>query len=182
MRDELLIKRAKKGDINAFEELAIKYRDKIYAVCLRITKNEADAFDAAQECLIKIYLKIEFFDMKSEFSTWVYTIAKNTSLDIIRKRKRERFGEETEFLIDNVVDKIVPEGETLRSELRREIIEKVNMLPEEQRQAIILRDIEGYSYTEAAEILKISQGTFKSRLYRARERLRQSILPYLEEI
>lgn len=180
MKDELLIKRAKKGDPEAFEELVQSYRDKIYAVCLRVTKNREDAFDAAQECLIKIYMNIGDFNMKSEFSTWAYVIARNTSLDIVRKRRPEATGDEREFIIMNAPSNDSPEKEVENNELRKEIIRQVNMLPDDQRRAVILRDIDGYSYAEAAELLGISVGTLKSRLHRAREKLRQSILPYLE--
>ena len=180
--DESLIRRAAKGDTDAFEELALKYRDKIYAVCLMTVKNREDAADAAQETLIRLYEHIGGFAFKSSFSTWVYAVARNCSLDMLRKKRPE--AENAEELLNNIPCEMnvyaAPERAAENAELREELSRQINALPEDMRVVLILRDVKGLSYGEIAEMTGLAEGTIKSRIFRERERLRRLMQPYLK--
>ena len=180
--DELLILRAAKGNIGAFEELAKKYRDRIYTVCLMTVKNREDAADASQDALIKIYEKLPQFSFKSSFSTWVYAISRNAALDIFRK-KRPDIAENDELLLNIPCDMTVyasPERAAENAELREELARNINELPDDMRTALILRDVKGYSYAEIAQMTDLTEGTVKSRIFRARQRLSRLMSKYLE--
>jgi len=176
MDEHLLIERAKEGDIASFEALIRKYQNKIYSLAFRIAGNADDAFDISQEAIIKIYGNIKRFYGRSAFSTWVYTVTKNAGLDFLRKRKRI-FSSEEELTDCSYLEVSYPaygspEESFEKKESKNFLISLIRSLPEAQKTVLILRDIEGYSYEEIAKILKISEGTVKSRLFRARESLR----------
>jgi RNA polymerase sigma-70 factor (ECF subfamily) len=175
MDERRLIRQILQGDIDAFETLAGGYQSKIFALCLRILKNEQDALDAVQESLIKIYKNLDKFKFRSSFSTWIYTITKNTAFDAFRRKKNDvsfddisefTWSEQTSYgLEDSVVD----------AETRGSIYRMINELRHDQRSVIILKDIDGYSYEEISVILDIPIGTVRSRLSRAREKLRAAL-------
>ncbi len=178
MEEQKLISRARKGDDAAFEALIERYRAKIYAVCLRILCAEQDAQDACQEAMIKMYCSINRYNFRSNFSTWVYSITRNTALDHLRAVKRDRndsYDELAEmgasmFVLDDVTSEAVE-----RSDLSAKVAELVNQLPKEMRICLILKDIDGYSCEDISAILKQPLGTVKSRLHRARNRLQELI-------
>ena len=172
MEEKLLIKRAAKGDDSAFEMLAGAYQGKIYSICLRVLKNETDAADAMQNALIKIYVHIGKYSGKSSFSTWVYAVARNTALDFARSKKKEVSIEELLYLPDMQEGQSSTERRAEDNEQRRVLAAMINALPQEQRLCILLKDIDGYAIEEIAEIVKAPVGTVKSRLHRAREKLR----------
>lgn len=180
---DILIKSALNGDISAFEELIIQYEKKVYNVALRVLKNPDDAMDISQEVFIKIYKNLDKFDGKASFSTWLYRITTNTCIDELRKRK----GKET-YSIDNDIENEegsykrefvdnspTPEEQTIIKESGNEIIKAMENLSDEHRTIIILRDIEGLSYNEIADITGVSIGTVKSRISRARLSLKNII-------
>jgi RNA polymerase sigma-70 factor (ECF subfamily) len=174
MEERLLIQRCAERDSTAFETLILKYENKIYNLCYYVLKNKDDALDAAQEVSIKIYKSINKFKGESKFSTWIYRITYNTCLDYIKKRKDELSFEEvltTESGIESKTENII-EARELKFELKRCILKLSN----DFRTVIILRDIEGLSYQEIAEILNIEVGTVKSRLNRAREALKNVLI------
>ena len=180
MNEGLLINRALNGDDEAFEQIVLKYRRMIYAVCFKITGNEQDSFDAFQEALIKIYFNLREFNSKSKFSTWIYSISKNAAIDLLKEKERNLCC--IECLLDEQEESKpyrLPNTYLYYRELGEELVNLINTLPDEMRAVIILRDIEGYSYLEISNILNISRGTMKSRLNRARKKLREGILPYL---
>ena len=178
MDERQLIIAARKGDDGAFEKLIERYRVKIYGICLRLLCDEHKARDAAQDAMIKIYLSLKHYHFRSAFATWVYSIARNTAMDLRRKNERKQ-----DIALDGLPDGgeslvIVEDrtGESLEQrELRRELAEMIRQLPEEQRRCVILKDIDGYSCEEIAEIVGISAGTVKSRLHRGRDRLQRMI-------
>ena len=180
---DILIKSALNGDMSAFEELIIQYEKKVYNVALRVLKNPDDAMDISQEVFIKIYKNLDKFDGKASFSTWLYRITTNTCIDELRKRK----GKET-YSIDNDIENEegsykrefvdnspTPEEQTIIKESGNEIIKAMENLSDEHRTIITLRDIEGLSYNEIADITGVSIGTVKSRISRARLSLKNII-------
>lgn len=177
--ETLLIKSAQKGDDAALEALLFVYEKKIYNVAYRYMGNEADAFDMAQESLIKIYKGLKSFRHESSFSSWIYRLTVNTCLDGLRKRKKEPLSldctmESGVVLEDKSID--TPETHTLNLESREDIQKAINTLSEDHRITVILRDIQGLSYDEIADTLSISIGTVKSRLSRGRQRLKEILL------
>ena len=180
MDENQLIALAQKGDMQAFQKLLERYENKIYAVALRFCRNSEDAWDVAQEAAIKIYRALAKYHGRSAFSTWTYAITKNTALDFLRKRSkmhgREYSMEASEFHM--VFSEAHGEDFVEQRERLKNLLTLIEALPEPQRKVIILRDIDGYSYEEIAQILAVSKGTVKSRLSRARETIRRN---YLDE-
>ena len=173
-----LIKRAAAGESDAFEKLARSYESRIYAYALRILRNKEDAKDALQETLIKIYKNIGSFSRRGSFAAWVFRIARNTCLDILRASKPEQSLDaltEVGLVLPVTREEYLPEASAERMEQRRILAKNIDELPELRRALIILRDVDGYSYDQIAHILNISEGTVKSGLNRARRSLRDSL-------
>ncbi len=162
----------RKGDKKAFEQLVRENQNKIYAVCLNMLKNTHDAQDAAQETFIKAYGNLRFFRGESAVLTWLTKIAVRCCLDMLRRRPDTTS-------IDDEYD--LSGGDTAEGTVERKqqiaaVRRAVAKLPEEMRTVLVLRDMEGYSYEEIASVLEISEGTLKSRIFRAREKLRKILL------
>ena len=169
-----LIKKAQKGDTRAFEQVVEQYYTKIYNIALGTMGNSHDAEDAAQNALIKIYGAIGDFRFRSKFSTWVYRITVNSCMDELRKKKREKGVSKEEIgESDFGAESQTPETYALQKESSSEIRNAVSCLKDEHRAVIVLRDINGFSYEEIAEITKCSLGTVKSRINRARNSLKE---------
>lgn len=177
MEERLLVKRVKRGDPAAFEELMTTYQARIYALALRMMRNEYDAQDAAQDAMLKIYTHIDSFQQKSAFSTWVYSITRNTCLDALRKKNTYPQSElsTVEFTLPDTQFSAHPELSAEQKELRRMISQCITLLPGDQQAVLVLRDVDGYAYDEICQLLNISEGTLKSRLHRARAKLRDSL-------
>lgn len=181
--DSLLISKARDGDISAFEEIINMHEQSVYRIALRYTKNESDALDISQETFIKVYRAISSFKGDSSLSTWIYRIASNVCIDYIRKN--DKFSEVPLYKTDdsgNTYDIDIaspvgnPEEYVESTETICEITNALNKLSDEHKEVIILRDIEGFSYTEIADILEIEQGTVKSRIARARKKFRTILI------
>lgn len=176
-----LVKRCQRGDLSAFDQLMVLYEKKVYSLCFRMSGNADDAADLAQEIFLKVFRALPSFKGQSSFSTWLFRIATNTCLD----QKRRLAGkpqvssldkplatEEGELEITLPGNEPDPQDLAVQSELQQEIQQLLGKLPKDMRIALVLRDLEGYSYEEIAELLNISLGTVKSRINRARSRLR----------
>ncbi|HKI48864.1 MAG TPA: sigma-70 family RNA polymerase sigma factor [Desulfobacteria bacterium] len=167
-----LIERFKQGDRSAFEELVRKFQDRIYNLCRYMLRDPQNAQDAAQDVFLKAYRALKDFRPDASFYTWIYRIAVTTCLDYRRKSHREalRSAPLTEDLPSNA-----PSPHQLYES--REIAESIQIalqkLPDKLRAAIVLREIEGCSYEEIAQVLHASVGTVKSRIWRARNQLRR---------
>lgn len=176
--EQRLIDRATQGDSAAFSELMSSHESRMYAVALRMCANREDAQDCLQDAMLRIYRSISSFKGNSAFSTWVYRITVNTCLDELRRRK-SRAASSLDSLLESgwapTDDFDVPERHAVVSEQRRVLDKAIAGLPEDMRAAVVLRDIEGYSYDEIAVMLDANIGTVKSRISRGRERLRQII-------
>lgn len=180
--DTLLAFKAADGLDSAFESLVRKYEKLVSTCAYSIVGNTEDALDVSQETFLKVYKSIGSFKGESEFSTWIYRIAKNTALDFVRRRKQntvsiDSSGEENEgFDIADESESASPEKKVLQKEKVQILRKAIDSLSEEHREIIILRDMNDYSYEAIAESLGIETGTVKSRLFRAREQLRKILL------
>ena len=173
-----MIERASRGDAAAFNRLMEQHERRMYAVALRMCGNREDAQDCLQEAMLRVYRAIGGFKGQSSFSTWVYRITMNTCLDELR-RKKNRQSTSLDSLLDMgwspSDDTNAPEKQAMRSELRRNLNRAIQELPEEMRSAVVLREIQGFSYEEIAHMLEINVGTIKSRISRGREKLREKM-------
>lgn len=189
LKEKDLIRKAKQGDMHAFEELILKHEKIVYNLALRMMNHSEDAKDISQEVFLKAYRSLPNFDERSAFSTWIYRITHNTCIDEMRKRKGKQnysLEEELENEEGSMQRQIADEGDTpeeslLREEQKSEILQALDSLSEEHKAAIVLRDVKGFSYEEIAEILEVSLGTVKSRISRARNQLKNEILKMREQ-
>ena len=170
--DKLLILRAQQGDAQAFEALYQQHLKRVYNIAWRMMGNDADAQDIAQEVMLKAWRALPAFKLDSTLSTWLYRIAVNACSDELRRRRTKTVS--VEVLTDtghepgdSGFEQNVAMGESLSR--------AIGALPNEYRSAVVLRDVQGYSYEEIAEILNCPIGTVRSRINRAREQLRRLI-------
>lgn len=178
-----LIEKAINGDQKAFETIIRQYEHSIYKIAVKIVKNEDQAYDVAQEICIKIYKKLHTYQFESALSTWIYRIATNTAIDEYRKMKRAGTKEfsfdrpisdsEDELTLELHDEAPLPLEQVLEKEKKRYVWEALDQLKEEQREIIIMKDIENKSYQEISDQLKIQIGTVKSRLARSRIALKE---------
>lgn len=186
--EKILLDRCCTGDAAAFEALISSYQKKVYNIAYRMLGNIDDASEIAQEVFIKIFRSIRQFKGEAAFSTWVYKIAVNMCLDELRKRKKSRsvYIDEAVRLEDGEVEKQIPgempspEEMTEKNELRGIVENAIKLLDEKHRCVVVLRDIQGMSYEEIAQILNCPLGTIKSRINRARAALRDILNPQKE--
>lgn len=172
MEDDELIKLCQDGDKTAFEMLFRKYNKLVYGIAYRMTNNKEDALDLTQDIFLNIYQNINKFKFKSTFSTWLYRISVNMCIDELRRRKKYNNASETESQNQIEIDERTPEDYAISNERERLIKEAINSLNEKDRAIIVLRDIEGLSYNEIADVLKCSLGRVKSRIHEARKKLK----------
>ena len=172
-----LLTRARSGDIAAFEQLSGAYADRLFMLLLRLLGDPDEAMDVAQEVMLRAWLGITRFQGRSSYFTWLYRIAVNEANRALDRRARRPAGvsigaRELELPASPAQD-LFRAAES--SELRQALREALMQLPPELRTAIVLRDAEGLSTEEAAEIAGVSQAAFKSRLHQARLRVRAAI-------
>lgn len=166
MSDELLLRRARKGDRAAVDRLLRDHYDIIRAVCRRIVANPADADDAVQNALIAIVRALPSFDGRSKFSTWVFRIATNAALDEVRRIRRRPVPHDHEMLSPS------PAAErTGAVDAQIDVRSALEKLPEEYRVAMVLRHVADLDYADIAVILDVPVGTVRSRLARGRDQL-----------
>lgn len=177
------IQRAARGDADAFEEIVKKYQNQVFNLCFRMTGNREDAADMTQETFLKVWKHLDSYRFDSSFSTWLYRLASNCCLDLLRSQKRKptisltvENENEEEQILDVQDDSLTPEEELIAQDERERLNQAMMSLEEEQRQILTLRVVNDLSYGEIAEILTIKEGTVKSRLSRARENLRKKLL------
>jgi RNA polymerase sigma-70 factor, ECF subfamily len=181
--DTVLVARAQQGDQRAFSLLVRKYQYKLVQLVARLV-GEADAPDVAQESFIKAYRALKSFRGQSAFYTWLYRIGINSAKNHLVSRSRrpcsqdidvadaEQFGH-TEQLSD--ID--TPESILLSAEIKKKISDTIRKLPPDLRQAIVLRELDGLTYEEIAQVMDCPIGTVRSRIFRARECLDAAVLP-----
>ncbi len=179
--DLQLVKRAQEGEYAAFDELVTRHRGRIFAMIRNMIHQEADAWDLSQEVFIKAWKALPKFEARARFSTWLYRIAHNVVYDWTRKRKVEGIGEFSDEVFER--ERIDSDSRTTPSsgqapdeslatdELRGKIEAALDQLSPEHRQVVVLKDVQGLSYKEIAEVMDSTLGTVMSRLYYARQKL-----------
>ena len=182
--DLQIIDRFKGGDQSAFEELLLKYQDRIYNLCRHMLSNTHEAEDAAQDTFLKAYQKLTDFKPEASLYTWLYRIAVNTCLDYKKRPFFESLFKKTEgdeFSDETASDWPSPEKLYESKQIGLALHNSIRKLPSKLRTAIVLKEIEGLSYEEIADILEISIGTVKSRISRARDELKKSLKKFTEQ-
>jgi RNA polymerase sigma-70 factor (ECF subfamily) len=186
--DQVLVERAQKGDSRAFELLVSKYQRRLTRLLFRFIKDEHEVNDVAQEAFIKAYRALPNFRGDSAFYTWLYRIAINTAKNFLVVNGRQPViqgslaTDEGELLdlTEQMPDYRTPETDLLNREIIQTVDAAVAGLPEELRQAITLREMEGLSYEEIAQTMNCPIGTVRSRIFRAREVIAKELRPLLD--
>ncbi|MDQ8201666.1 sigma-70 family RNA polymerase sigma factor [Pelagicoccus sp. SDUM812003] len=185
--DLAIVQKVQAGDVDAFDDLIVKYRERIYAVIYNLTSNREDASDLAQDTFIKAFQSVGRFKGKSSFFTWLYRIALNTTLTHLRKHKLRRFFSFEKMSEEDhsagFIDQLKTDSDSDKSALMNELQEKLNdafqKLSVKHRTVITLYEIDGLSHKEIAEIVGTSVGTVRSRLHYAKQFLQAELKDYV---
>ncbi|MCL6465444.1 MAG: sigma-70 family RNA polymerase sigma factor [candidate division WOR-3 bacterium] len=184
--DDELVRRAQRGNTEAFEELVRRYESRVYNITYRLLGNEEDAAEALQDTFIRAYRAISRFKFKSSFYTWLYRIATNVSLTKLRRRKTqdtisldEPIKDTDDLQFDIPDSQYTPEQVFEQKRLREKLQEAIDRLPAEYRTVVVMRDLQGLSNEEVSKTLGLSVPAVKSRLHRGRMALREQLARYL---
>jgi RNA polymerase sigma-70 factor (ECF subfamily) len=183
VQEKAWLEQAIAGDPDAFAWLMTHYAGRIFGLCYSLLGNRQDAEDCTQEAFIKAYRSLQQYQYKSSFYTWLYRIAVNTCLDLQRKSRHPaafsldevRAGEDSSMPMQLPDPGPLPDEAAINQELGQMIRAEIARLPDYLRETLVLRDIEGFSYCEIAQLMHISEGTVKSRLFRARAQVMQAV-------
>lgn len=182
--EKVLIEASLKGDTEAFSALILSHEKKVYNIAFRMVGNEEDALDISQEVFLRVYKSLKDFEGSSSFSTWVYRITSNLCLDFLRSKKRKAVAfsmDEAISLSDGEAALQLPDNnsDTYRQVeekfIKKELSALLDMLEPDYKTAVVLRDINGLSYSEICEITGCSLSAVKSRIRRGREHLKKII-------
>ena len=186
--ETLLIDELRDGDMAALAILVEKYKRLVYRVAIQITKNHEDANDVMQDTFLKVYESIHSFRQDAAFETWLYRIVVNHATNLVKRRERRR-----EYSLSVISETEIhpdlkrtaelannPHLDAERKERQRWVTQAVNSLPLKQRTVVILHEFEGLTHPEIAAILNCSEGTVRSRLHYARQKLRDLLKPYID--
>ncbi len=188
LSDHALIEATRNGDEQAFAEIVSRYRNQITNFLYRFLNDYDEAVDLAQETFVRVYFAIDRYHTQYAFSTYIYRIAANLAISEIRRRKRRRLlsltglfqsDDDSQVEFQPPDTRNLPDADLIEAEQSRTIAKAIAALPEKYRVPIILRDIEGKSYDEIAEIMGLGLGTTKSRISRARGLLKEKLSHYL---
>ncbi len=181
-----LVRRAQRGDLDAYDELVKRYQERIYATLYHMTSNHEDANDLAQDSFIKAFQALKSFRGGSSFYTWLYRIAVNKTINFLKQRRNKHHfslndldfnTEHNPDLVALISDK-TPLREAGLAELQKKLNEALMKLSEPHRMVVVLHDVQGLSHEEIAEILDCNIGTVRSRLYYARQQLQGYLAEY----
>ena len=185
--DQELVKRVQAGDQAAFNVLVLRYQHRVLKLVSRFARDTAEAEDIAQEAFIKAYRALASFRGESAFYTWLYRIAVNTAKNAVVSNRRRPVDfdldreDSEQFERQSGLKEIdTPEGMLLSEEIRGTVAKAIEQLPEDLRMAITLRELEGLSYEEIAEVMECPVGTVRSRIFRAREAIDRKLGPLLD--
>ncbi len=188
LSDHALIEATRGGDETAFAEIMSRYRNPITNYLYRFLNDYEEAVDLAQETFVRVYFAIDRYHTQFAFSTYIYRIATNLAISEIRRRKRRRvlsltglFQSQDDAAVEFQPpdERILPDAELVEDERSKVIARAIATLPEKYRVPVILRDVEGRSYDEIAEIMELGLGTTKSRISRGRALLKEKLQHYL---
>jgi RNA polymerase sigma-70 factor (ECF subfamily) len=185
--DAALVTRVQQGDKKAFDLLILKYQRKIIRLLSRMIRDQNEIEDVAQEAFIKAYKALPQFRGDSAFYTWLYRISINTARNWLSQNSRRPSSpnmnvsenDETFSEIDNLTDSHTPEAEMVSREIAASVNQTIESLPEELRQAIVMREIDGMSYEDIALAMSCPIGTVRSRIFRAREAIATKLRPIM---
>ena len=187
--DEMaLVKRAKQGDLSAYDDLVRRYQERIYATVYHMTANHEDANDLAQDAFIKAFQALKSFKGGSSFYTWVYRIAVNKTINFLKQRKHKAqmslddmdFNAEHDPDLVALISDKTPRREVSLTELQEKLNAAMQKLSEPHRLVVTLHDVQGLSHEEIAEIMDCNIGTVRSRLFYARQQLQAYLSDYLK--
>ncbi len=174
--DEVLLRRAQRGDPDAFEQLMTPLEKMVWRICWHYTGEREAASDCGQDTMVRIWKNLGNYRGDCAFETWVYRVAANCCIDFLRKKKRDR-SESIEPLKEQGFDPPDPKADTEEQAVREDeharLRECIARLPEEQQEALVMTQLEGVSYEAAAARLGVSEGTVKSRVNRAKVKLKE---------
>lgn len=181
LQEQNWIEAARQGDQDAFEQLVRLYEKRVFALTLRMCRDPEDAAEAAQEAFLAAWQGLRFFRGDASFSTWLYRLASNACVDLLRRENRHRAAagpslDDGELNLEVPDDSASPQAMAERGELRAQIEAGLAALPPDYRQVLVLREIHQRTYDEIAEILSLDLGTVKSRISRGRKQLRKFLL------
>jgi RNA polymerase sigma-70 factor (ECF subfamily) len=187
-RDQDILDALRSGDTSCFEELISRYSEKVHHLALRITRNEEDAEEVLQDVFVTVYQKIDKFEGKSAFSSWLYRVTANAALMKLRKRRQtpsvsmeDISPGVRETWVGNKSDEFDVSFISSRHELREMLEQAIARLPEEYRMIFLLRDVDGLSNQEVGGIMELSVPAVKSRLHRSRLMLRRKLQKYYDD-
>jgi RNA polymerase sigma-70 factor (ECF subfamily) len=183
-----LVKRARKGDLGAYDDLVRRYQERIYATIYHMTSNHEDANDLAQEAFIKAFQALRSFKGGSSFYTWVYRIAVNKTINFLKQRKNKAqmslddmdFNAEHDPDLVALISEKTPRREVNLAELQEKLNAAMQKLSEPHRLVVTLHDVQGLSHEEIAKIMNCNIGTVRSRLFYARQQLQAYLSDYLQ--
>jgi RNA polymerase sigma-70 factor (ECF subfamily) len=175
--DAILVDRARTGDAEAFRALVERYSQKLFRVAFRIVGDEASAEDAVQETFLRAYRSLSRFDDRSSFGTWIYRIAANTSVEILRKHQRQRTHQDTGEAVDPLSPDPGPDRRALSQEVERAVRGALAGLSPMERAAFVLRHFEGRSIAEICGALGLRESAGKQAIFRAVKKLRRVLEP-----
>ncbi len=183
-----VVRRVQEGDVAAFDQLVLKYRERVFGVVYHLTSNREDAADLTQDALIKAFQSINRFQGQSSFFTWLYRIAVNSTLTHLRKHRLRTFFSFEKMdpedrisaeVIAALTDATGADRETFARELQEKLNEAMQKLSIKHRTVITLFEIDGLSHQEIAEVMECSVGTVRSRLHYAKQLLQSELQPYI---
>src|SRR5688500_8581263 len=186
--DQLLVKRAQGGHLEAYDELIRRYQERIYATVYHMTANHEDANDLAQETFIKAYQALKSFKGDSSFFTWIYRIAVNKTINFLKQKKNRThmslndldFNAEHDPDLVALVSEKTPRREVNLIELQQKLNAAMQKLSEVHRLVVTLHDVQGLSHEEISKIMDCNMGTVRSRLFYARQQLQGYLSDYLK--
>jgi len=186
--DVSIVRQVQAGDVAAFDQLVVKYRERLYSVVYHLTSNREDAADLTQDAFIKAFQSINRFQGQSSFFTWLYRIAVNSALTHLRKHRLrtffsfEKVDEDDRIaaeVINALTDATGADRGTFAKELQEKLNEAMQKLSINHRTVITLFEIDGLSHQEIAEVMNCSVGTVRSRLHYAKQLLQSELQPYI---
>lgn len=189
LNDRELVAKFKKGSLEAYEEIVARHETKVFNLAMRYTRNQEDAEEVLQDVFTTIYRKINSFQGKSAFSSWLYRIVVNAAFMKLRKRKQNQaisiedmsITAKQKYLDDTSMQGYRSKNIAQNRELRSVLKQAIEKLPDQYRAVFILRDIDGMSNQEVSQILELSIPAVKSRLHRSRLMLRKRLRRYYED-
>ena len=181
LQERQWVESARQGDQEAFERLVRAYEKRVFALTLRMCGNAEDAAEAAQEAFLAVWQGLKFFRGEASFSTWLYRLASNACVDLLRREGRHRSAagpslDDEKLNLDTADPAPTPQEAAERTEVREQIETGLRQLPLEYRQVLILREMHQLSYEEIGQARCLDSGTVKSRISRGRKRLRKFLL------